>query len=317
MPFSEQSSVLNASSSSAQEIANAQFIVGIMSPPDGMDAAFRLLESCKAHALAVVLYEVPAVHWSAGAQGCDDLAYTKPSFIRFLLGKYHKPVLNIEAGFVIVKDLVRISALVEEGVDFAVYNWLADEHNEAYVPVSVQVREGWSTVVSTERYYRYSHRVHHYDPGQLISGAGVQFWNVSDNARELLNAWQRLIERNPKCADDHILDFVYNYRGDALPKLKTAWLDKSYLRMGWWPHVDPVIDHPGIPATDVGTRDSLEQREGVPRVVGSRLKRAGDDLIFPHDCLIDTVEKTLVRPTLQNTLETVGPLPVPIWITRT
>ena len=316
MPFSEQSSVLNALSSSAQEIASAKFLVGIMSPPDGIGAAMRLLQSCKAYSLAVVLYEVPAVHSSVSMKGSGDLSCTKPSFVRFLLDKYRKPVLCIEPGFLIAQMPSRIHALVDEGIDFAVYNWLADEHNEAYAPVDVQLREGWSIVVTSGRYYRYSHRVHYYDPEQLMCGAGVMFWKDSDNARELLNGWQRMIERNPKCADDHSLDFVYNYRGSALPTLKAAWLDKSYLRMGWWIYVNPVIDHPGIPATDVKTRESLEKREGVPRIVERRLKRTPDELIFPADCLVDTVERILVRPNLQNALEIAGPLPAPIWVTR-
>lgn len=316
MPFSEQSSVLNASSSSAQDIASAKFLVGIMSTPDGMDRANRLLASCKAHSLAVVLYEVPTVHWSISMTGSGDLSYTKPSFIRFLLDKYQKPVLYVEGGFIMAHAPSRIFSLVDEGVDFAIYNWLADEHNEAYVPVDVQVKEGWSTVVSTDRYYRYSHRVQYYGPEQLISSGGVEFWNNSGDAQELLNGWQRLIERDPKCEDDHCLDFVFNYRGSALPRLKTAWLDKSYVRMGWWIHVEPVIDHPDIPAIDGGQHESLEGREGIPRVVDRKLKPAPDELIFPRDCLIDTVERTLVRPNLQNAMDTVGPLPVPIWITR-
>ncbi len=315
MPFSEQSSVLNASSSSAQDIASAKFLVGIMCPPDYMARGMRLLESCKAHALAAVLHEVPTVHWSISMKGSDDLSYTKASFIRFLLDKYQKPVLYVDGDCIMAQSPSRIFSLVDDGIDFAIYNWLADEHTEAYAPVSVQVREGWSTAVSTDRYYRYSHSVDYFDPTQLICGGGVQFWNSTANARELLNGWQKLIARDPKCQDDHCLDFVFNYRGTAIPTLKTAWLDKSYMRMGWWIYVNPVIDHPDIPAGD-NAHESLEKREGVPRVVQRNLKKLSLDPVFPKDCLIDTVEKTLVRPNLQNSFETVGPLPARIWITR-
>lgn len=314
MPFSEKSSVLNALSSSARDIADARFLVGIMGTQDHLGKAMRLLESCRAHALAAVLYEVPAVHWSINTSGNDDLSCTRPSFIRFLLDKYQKPVLLLDAACVVVESPARIFSLVDEGIDFAIYNWLADEHNEAYESVSVQVQDGWSTVVSSGRYYRLTRRVPLYDPSQLMCGGDVQFWNNSDNARELLIGWQRLIERDPKCADTHCLDFVFNYRGAALPALKTAWLDKSYQRMGWWIQVKPVIDHPDNPGPTI--HESIEKREGVPRVIDRTLVRVSGEPVFPADCLIDTVENTLVRPNLQNSFTTVGPLPVPIWVTR-
>lgn len=316
MPFSDQSAVLNPASSSAQDISGAKFVVGIMSTPDTLGKATRLLASCKAQALAAVLYEAPTVHCSTSVKGSDDLSYTRPSFIRFLLQKYHKPLLYLDPDCLMAEAPSRIFSLVEESVDFAIYNWLADEQNDGYLPVNIQVREGWSAVAYSDRYYHYSHGVDIHDPSQLMCSSAVQFWNDSDNARELLIAWQRLIERNPRCAGEHALDFVFNYRGDALPGLKTAWLDKGYVRFPWWIYVKPVIDHPATPGGGGEWPESLEKNEGVPRFDYRKLKKHAADPVFPRDCMIDTVENRLVRSGYDGSMQTVGPLPVPIWITR-
>jgi hypothetical protein len=315
MPFSEQSSVLNAASSSARDIANSTFFVGIMTTRDYLAKGIRLLESCKAHAIPALLYEVPMVHQSVSTKGGTDLSFTKASFIRFLLDKYQKPVLYIDGDCVMLESPSHIFSLVQDGVDFGIYNWLADEHTEAYAPVSVQVQEGWSTVLSTDRFYRYTHSVDYFDPAQLICSGATQFWNNTPKARELLNAWHGIIQRNPRSQDDHCLDFAYNRLGTLFPGLVPRWLDKSYARYPWWPYAKPVIDHPDFPAA-VPFPEDVEKREGIPRVDFRKVKRLAVTPVFPREYLIDTRDNTLVRPNLQNSFETIGPLPVPIWITR-
>jgi hypothetical protein len=315
MPFSEQSSVLNASSSSAQDIASAKFLVGIMTTPDYLDKGIRLVESCRAHSIPAVLYEVPSVHQSVSIGGSDDLSYTRASFIRFLLDRYGKSVLYIDADCVMVERPAHIFSLVEDGTDFGIYNWLADQHTEAYAPIDVRVQEGWSTVVSTGRYYRFTHSVDQFDPTQLVCSGATQFWNNSQKARELLNAWQGIIERNPRSQDSHCLDFAYNRLGTLFPGLKSAWFDKSYARYPWWPYAKPVIDHPDFPAV-VTFPEDVEKRERMPRVDYRKIKRVAVDPVLPIGCLIDTEKNVLVRPNLQNSFDLVGPVPVPLWITR-
>lgn len=315
MPFSDRSSILNPLSSPAQDIAAAKFLVGILCTPQSAAQGVRLLESCKAHGLAVVLHEVPAVHWSVSMDGGDDLSCTRPSFIRYLLDKHRKPILCLDSGCVVVESPAAIFSLVEDKIDFAAFNWLAEEHTEAYQPVSVRLQEGASAILSRDRFYRFSHSVDIYDPSQLMCGANVLFFSDSDDVRELLNAWQNLIVRVPKAPDAHALDFAYNYRGAALPRMKTAWLDKSYARLGWWIYVKPVIDHPDY--SELGTEwpDSLEKQERVPRLDYRKVKPLVVHYVFPQDCLIDTETQTLVKPNFQNGFDTLGPLPVPIWLT--
>lgn len=316
MPFSDRSSVLNPLSSQAQDIAAAKFLVGILAAPHNVERGVRLLASCKAQGIAAVLYEVSAVHWSTSMRGGDDLSCTRPSFIRFLLDKYRKPVLCLNPGCVMVESPSAIFSLVDERVDFAAFNWLAEEHTETYQPVTIRVQDGLSTAVSTDRYYRYSHSVDRYDPSQLMCSAEVLFWNDSDDTRELLNAWQNLIARVPKSPDAHALDFAFNYRGTALPRFKTAWLDKRYVRIDWWIYVKPVIDLPEYSAVDANWPESLEQNEGIPRIDYRKAETLQVDYVFPRDCLVDTVENILVRPNFQNAFDPVGPLPAKIWITR-
>jgi hypothetical protein len=315
MPFSDRSSILNPLSSPARDIAAAKFVVGIMAEPHEMAKGVRLLESCKARGIPAVLHEVPAVHCSISMAGSDDLSCTRPSFIRYLLDKHRRPVLYLDSGCVMVDTPSAILSMVDEQVGFAAFNWLAEEHTEAYSPISVRAQEGASVAVTSDRYYRYTHSIDLYDPSQLLCSTHVLFWSDSDDARELLKAWQDLIARAPRSPDAHALDFAFNYRGTALPRLKTAWLDKRYMRIGWWIYVKPVIDHPDFFPVHAWT-ESLEKTEGLPRFDARKFKNLEVDYVFPRDCLIDTVEKMLVRPNFQNGFDVVGPLPVPIWITR-
>lgn len=273
----------------------------------------RLLESCRNLSIPVVLYEIPSVHKSISPSGSDNLSYTKASFITFLLEKYNKPILYIDGDCIMVEPPSLMYSLVETGVDFGIFNWLAEKHTEAYMPVEIQVQQGNSTVLTTDRFYGYSHSVNHFDTNQLLCSGAVQFWNNTNKAKELLSMWQQVVERNPDCPDDHCLDFAYNHPGSSIVGFKAEWFDKSYTRIAWWIYAKPVINHPDLPLISSSFGD-LEQREGVPRVNYASTKLLNVEPVFPQNSLVDTVENILIIFEDQNSVQKVVPLPMNIWV---
>lgn len=177
----------------------------------------------------------------------------------------------------------------ESGCDFAVYNWLSDEHNEAYVPVTVEI-EG---KISYSEFYAYSHHIDYYSTSQLICSGGVHFYRNSMESRELLKRWQEVVAQNPYCADDECLDFAYNNLDRSL-EFHSFWLDKSYLRLPWWPHIKPVILHPGMPAAGVN-RNPLTGKDGKQRFYPEGCQKKQFPLFFPPDCVIDTERCLLLK----------------------
>ena len=80
-------------------------------------------------------------------------------------------------------------------------------------------------------------------------------------------------------------------------KLKPAWLDKSYLRLPWWPHVKPVILHPGLPMAG-GGRSPLPERNNKKRFYTEHCRKKSIPFYFPSDYIIDTERRLLLK--IQN-----------------
>jgi hypothetical protein len=263
----------------------SRFIVVAMFTSSYAPLAERLRLSLEQHALRYALFEVPHVHRSMSVRGSDDDAVSKPAFVEFVLHRYDAPVLYLDCDLVVRAPLLRISGLHEARRAFAVYNWLADEHNDCFTPLE-------APGLPPRRFYKFAHSIDHYAPEQLICTGGVQYWADTPASADLLAEWADCIRRFPRSADDWCLDFAFN-NSDARRSLAYAWLDKAYVRCPWWPHVRPVIDHPQMARE--GGHEPIVSSDGKKRAYtfGAEL-RTGPRAI-PRDCIVDVVEGRLYR----------------------
>jgi hypothetical protein len=286
------------------------YVVGAMMTPNLTRYGDRLAGSCRAHGQPLALFEVPAVHRSISRKGSDDLRGTKACFINFLLDRYGCPVLYIDVDCCIVQHPERVQTLLTGGIDFAVFNWLAEEHTETYVPVEVPHQDGTMPGIVRNRFYRFSHSVDHSSDTQLFSSGMVQWYGNTQAARGLLASWQEVIRVASDSPDDKCLDFAFNnYPAGAL---KVAWLEKRYARYGWWIYERPVIDHPQRPYAGDGFAP-LDALNGKRRIYPELLKRRDVEPVFPKDCLIDTESRRLLRLHGREWREA-GRITIPLWL---
>jgi hypothetical protein len=266
----------------------APFVVATLHTPDYRGKAERLAASCRAFGLTFAAYEVPQIHSSISRHGADDPALAKPATIRRALSEHAVPVLYLDADMVIVQPLDGLAAIAR-ACDFAIYNWLADPASDAWRPVD---RDPATTRVREARYWELRHAIDYHDEAQLICSGATQLWAPSPAALALLDDWQAAIAAFPGAADDECLDFAFNNRDNGA--LRPGWLDKSFVRYPWWPHVRPVIDHPD----PTGTRTPASIPEDGPR---RRFypERAGVKLpppdSLPRSAILDIEEGWLLR----------------------
>jgi hypothetical protein len=247
--------------------------------------AQRLLTSCEKFGLPYCIYQVSDIHRSINVNGCDDLAFTKANFIAYNIARFpDKNILYLDCDVLFVEYPEMIVQISRDGYDFAIYNLFSDESNEFYSPVTEEV-EG-KIVISD--FHVYSKHIEYYCTNQLMSCGGVQFYKNCSESKNFLKAWQNVISQNPLCADDECLDYAYNNLDFTLIKLHPAWLDKSYLRLPWWPHVRPIILHPGVP--EAGVRHIHLANRFYPE----KCKKRASHLSSSPDSLPFFWEKTMV-----------------------
>jgi Nucleotide-diphospho-sugar transferase len=274
---------------------DAPFIVAAMFTPSYRPMAERLLASLTRFELAHALFEVPQVHRSISAKGEGDLSVSKPRFIRYLLERFQKPLLYVDADVVFRRPPRQIATLVKKGCDFAIYNWLADAMNDAWRP------EPGTPL------WKFYFSVDLASNSQLMASGAVQYWRGGAAAMTLLSDWEQSLRNHPLSEDDHCLDFAYNH-GDRAG-LKASWLTKSCCRYAFWPYVQPVIDHPQFPAPASGHYQQL----GSERFDRARLARAEKEQPFPRDAVLDAKSKQLLRPGPEG-LAPAGPLPRRLYL---
>lgn len=259
-------------------------VCAFFTPGDGYERyARRLADSCRRHGLPHSLWRAPAVHCSISWRGNPDLAFTKPSFIGACLDRLGgAAVAYLDVDTVVTARPESWFAARTAGHDFAIYNWLADPHNETYLPANHKL-------VSPEpqsRFYLFSHRVEWRSEAQLICSGVTQFYAATAAARALLAGWQDTIARNPRSADDQSLNYAHNNPAPGAPPLRALWLDKGYARCPWWPHVPPVVLHPQIPALAQPFVPVAEDG-GRRAVYTERCARNEAPLLFPRDGGVD------------------------------
>ncbi len=288
------------------------FVIGAMTTPSHRGFAERLFASCRAQGLPLALFEVPGVHRSISPNGNDDLRFTKANLVHFLLHRYDRPVLYLDADCVIAQPPVHFNGLLQAEADFAIFNWLAEEHTEAYFPVTAGIPGPDGAPLSGRRYYGFHHSIDAMSRTQLLCSGAVQWYANTVPARRLLQCWHGVIERAPRSADDKCLDFAFNNLAPQFPGLRVAWLDKSHARYAWWIYVRPVINHPELPHPGDGFAP-LDEIDGRPRIHLPQLWEPGVDYVFPRDCLIDTETRTLLR--LQDgAWRRVAQIESPLWL---
>ena len=281
-----------------------EYVVGAMMTPSHAAFGARLAASCRAHGLPLALYEVPSVHRSISVHGADDPRQTKANFVKFLLDRYQRAVLYLDVDCVVTDSPVALTRLLmEQQVDFAIFNWLAEEHTEAYVPADV---------APPGRFYRFSHSIDHYSRTQLLCSGAVQWYANTAGARGLLDAWQTVVERAPGTADDKCLDFAFNNAAAGAAPVRAAWLDKRYARYAWWIYVRPVINHPEFPAPGCDFLP-LHHLDDQPRIHTDKLTMPAVRPVFDRELLIDTHARTLLR-LCAGTWRTVGSFSIPLWL---
>lgn len=252
--------------------------------------ATRLKASLDKFKLNYNLYQVPSVHQSISTKGTDDLTYCKPNFIYNVMTDLNQPVLYVDTDIVVREFPAKIDELLDQNVDFAAYNWLADSSNAAYEPITINAN-GQSF---TKRFYRCSHRVDLQSSSQLICSGAMQFYRNSEYGIKLLEGWLNSVRRWPSIADDELLDYAFNF-SDYRSAIKTSWLGKEYCRYGWWINTRPVLDHPELPEGG-GVERSFARVTGQQRFDAAQVKKRLSQGVFPQELFIDVESKTLFAP---------------------
>lgn len=285
------------------------FMVAAMCTANYADRARRLAASCRKVNVPFVIYQVPAIHRSISLRGTPDETFTKSSFIRGLLDEYHRPLLYVDADCVFEAYPERIATIAGGNFDMAIYNWLADEQTDCFVPVEMRMPTG---EVDRTRFYQFSHSIDLFAPDQLICSGAVQFYADTAPARLLLERWAETIHAFPGTADDPCLDFTYNnYAGEA--GVRASWLPKDYARYAWWICTRPVINHPDFPNS--GDFARIPDDESRKRFYPERAEMRQGTPPFPRDCIIDTTERMILQPTATG-MHVLGRTDRDFWLPR-
>lgn len=293
---------------SGGNVHSAPFTTVAMFTPSYAALAERLRASLQAHGLCYALFEVPEVHRSISNGGSDDQSLAKFSFIRFALRRFRTPVLYLDCDVVVRQPLVRITSLRDSNREFAIFNWLADECTDCFVPFE-------ASGLPPNRYYKFSHSVDLYAPEQLICSGAVHYWSEQPASLRLLERWADSIRRFPRSVDDKCLDYAFN-NTDAGMRPAYAWLDKAYARYAWWPHVKPVIDHPQFPTPNAFL--PVTPADGTERFYAANAEIRTVPLAMPRDGLIDVEQRRIFRPApggRQFEFVDVGPLSAELFLT--
>ncbi len=264
------------------------------------ELAERLLRSLQAFDVPHALFEVPAVHDSISLKGSGDPVYTKANFIWHVLQQVSCPVLYLDVDCVVTRAPELIDRIAAAGHDFAIFNWLAQEKNDAYVPVAFAD----APAAGAPRYYQRSYSVDFATDQQLLCSGAAQFWRKTPAVAGLLGAWFATILAQPRVADDECLDFAFNNpSGEWHAALRPFWLPKAYARYPWWIFDEPVIDHPDIPFQGDG-RTSLSDGQGRKHYYPERAAARKEPPYIPRDCVIDTRTGGILRQEAEQLVPT-------------
>jgi hypothetical protein len=206
----------------AQRSSRSSWTFVAMYTDDFTERVQALIRSCEQHGAAIDARRIQL----------DEYRRTiasKPDFMLRMLKRLRRPIVYVDADF----EVMQYPTLFDnpENADFMIYNWYADSGNS----------------------------IGRYHPEVLLCSSGVIYWNWTPAALRLLREWRAMARANPLCADDQILDRVFN-EGRYIRSIRYCWLPRSYLRIEpYFPDTAPVLNHADAPgangpaATDVRT----------------------------------------------------------------
>jgi len=261
------------------------FMVCGMFTANYAEKALKLQDSLTNLGLSYALYEIPSIHSSISRHGKVDSEFNKPRFIAEMIGRYNLPILYLDADCVIEEEPKLIYDLASKAYDFAIFNWLSKERNDAYTSVNLAGFEA-------NRFYTYSHGIYALDENQLRCSGAVQFWGNTELAKLLLSKWDAVIGENPHTADDISLDFSYNNNINR-KLLRSFWLPKSYARYAFWIFDKPIINHPDMP--DSGSQfQQIKVREGELLVDERSMQKKPQIFYIRPNTLLDKHKNQIV-----------------------
>lgn len=271
------------------------YIVCAMFTRGYKDKADRLIASLRALNLEYAVYEVPAVHRSVSPAGTDDLSFSKPNFIAFVMRQFEKPVLYVDADMAFRQAPLVFDTLRD---DFAICNWLANDATDAWVPAPHQ---------DVPRYWTFSHAIDDWSVTQMVCSGCVQWWAPTAPARALLDRWRDALVAHPHVPDDHALDVAFNHFPPGA--LRVKWLPKEYARYAFWIFTRPVIDHPELPAP-LDYQAMLGARTIASRII----IHAGKTVPLPRTMIIDTQIGTVLARNGEGQAVPWAPLQMPLYL---
>jgi hypothetical protein len=279
------------------KLVDTPFIVCAMFTKSYLDRAERLLASLENVGLSYAIYEVPTVHRSISPKGTDDLAFCKPRFISWALRQAARPILYVDVDCVFKERPELIWELRDQNMDFAIYNWLFDLMNDAWLPVE----EGQT------RYWRFNHSIDEYSSVQLHASGAVQYWSNSVAALNLLEAWELQLTRFPDAPDDECLDYAFNIEPEGKDAIRYFWLPKEYARYAFWIYARPVIDHPDLPTAFPIIRT-------LGRYHPSLVVKAEKARPIARACIVDAEEKLLLIRKQSGEWAPAGYMPINLYL---
>lgn len=270
--------------------------------------AERLAVTAKQFKLPYALFQVPHVHRSISARGVDDIAFSKPRFIGFVLRRFERPILYLDADCCFSGKPELIASLCNQDIDFAIYNWFADGINDAWVPIEDKTLNRKTPA----RFWRYSHSVDFCATTQLCCSGCVQLWNHSSASHLLLADWEAAIGKFPRSSDDHCLDYAFNLMPPGGNRLRYHWLPKEYARYAFWIYARPIIDHPELPAfVNPDHFESLEEKRFDASQVQALAVKSPP---FPRASVIDADAKLFLMRQPDGQFTPASRIDVPLYI---
>lgn len=252
------------------------------------EKAIRLIQSLDKHNLKYKIFKIPHIHFSKSVKGNLDYNYSQPNLILKCLDNLNEPVVYVDCDMVFLEYPELFSKFNK--IDFAIYNWLEDKENDAYQLVKVQNIKSKNQFFS---FYKRTHSVDYFnlESKQLISSGSVSYHSNSEISKKFLKDWQNNIRQYPKCPDDKILDYTYNFSFKFKKKLNTFWFKKNYCRYLYWIFTKPIINHPdSVSHREFSMKNFYNLDQFDENKLGIRRKKI--DFAF---CLIDPYNKKLYR----------------------
>lgn len=229
----------------AEMAASAPFWAASLYTSGYAHKAERLHVSCKAWGVCCSTSLVPDGTFEGEPEGSlrarHRLIATKPLFILRTLEASPLPLAWLD-------------------VDLEFHQWPSLFTPKGWLP-TLAMADGGAHPPRDVLLWNWQANVSAFNGRRLKTASGVMWYNKTDAARSLLNAWAESMayEANAAAPDDQTLDLLVNDDG-WIDRCAFGWLPASYLRMmPRFGHVAPVLDHDrGVPVSGAGRNSPIK-----------------------------------------------------------